>query len=176
MFTIKVILFIIILVIFVKVNLFDNLEYIESKKCRALEDGYYLISIGNKYGYSNGYFINGRICKYIGEYKDGIMRDMVTGIVLNYYDDIDIHLMINNSRRDMFFEFSSPCYVKSEQISEYKLLDYLNLIKNNGGFFKYSDKLCSELNKSSYRDLGLEPDYVKVGKKVFELRQKHIIE
>ena len=153
----------------------EDLLYIESNKNKATQEGYYLISVGNKYGYSNGYFHNNKYCSYIGKYKDGIMRDLITDTVLKYYDDISISYKPNEEKNKLYFLYESPCYVKATLITDTKLLDCLNIIKNNSDFFTYSDKIYNDINTGSDNNLDLKPDYINIGKKVFKLKQEKII-
>lgn len=153
------------------------------KKNKAEKEGFYILGLSNDdvAGYSpivdidNDTGLKERIF-VIGQYKNGVMRDVITNKVINYVDDVDVinfcaprsFYRYSNSTWMVFPEidgqefepryyFSDLCYVSCNEVSKFDVLCYLEyfMFCPEKTFTKYYNRLKELQNK-------LKDDYYKI--------------
>ena len=149
-------------------NLIDMVTYSNNEK--VMKDGYYEVCICDKdnvcndgvYVTSNNNVEGSKFFPIFGKMIGGIMTELVTDIVLNYKDDIDI--VVDNERKDNVnitsYHFSNPCYVSAYQIYPKEMAEVLRDLDDNYNVEEYKTKILSQINEATryYRLLTKEDE------------------
>ena len=149
-------------------NLINMVADINREK--VINDGYYIINICDKdnicndgvYITSNNSVEESEFFPIFGKMTDGIMTELVTDIIVNYIDDVDI--VVDNKRKDNVnisnYQFSNPCYISAYQIYPKELARVLRVLEDNYNVEEYKTKILSQLNDATryYRDLTKEDE------------------
>lgn len=161
----------------------DFLSYYKNK---AIKDGYYILGISSNdsQGYSSVIDVDidndshkWHECVYIiGEYKNGHMRELITGKKIKYVDEVDvIHFCaprslirysnntwqeypeISGEEFEPRYYFADLCYVTCNEISKLDVLKYLEYFMYSSQKFcdNYKDKIISTQDQ-------LKKDYIRI--------------
>lgn len=105
-------------------------SYKGDDKKKGFDDGFYLLTICDRDGRNSSLFLpsNDEIFSsigvpYIGEMKDGVMREFITETELSFVDDVDI------ANTDGVWCYGEACYINARPINSDKLAHVLETIQ-----------------------------------------------
>lgn len=154
---------------------------------KPIKDGYYYITVSDKYygktsvinlntidknGIENKISVN-----IIGEYRDGKMEDLVTGIELNFIDEVPFKLKRESNSNGLLefnnitkYYYEKPCYLTASYITSSLVCDNLKKLEKYNLIEQYKTQLLSILNNSV---LGYEEASKTYEEKIAEFKKKY---
>lgn len=144
---------------------------VDMNKRKATRDGYYAVGICDAdIGYDRGIVVYSRVSNktmlsfenqsndshyfdFLAEYKDGIMRELTTGTILEYVDDVG---MVNIKTKGTcpgsndidHYYFSAPCYIESFPVDAKFVAAQLKLLQESYDVREYKRKLLFKIKSA----------------------------